>query len=393
MVVSEHAEQGSQSAGIPSAFWWKKLILALLIVAAIIVGYFIFQEFLRVTMTILVLAVMLAYLLQPAVEWLVRISRWKHPHAARITATLVVYLALAVALFFVGAGVIRAVSGNYQDLKITWKAYAEKKNFPEQLAALQVWYENTIPEDIRTQVATGVQNEVGHLSEKGVSGVLAPLIGIVKKTGQWIALTIELIFVPLVAFYFLTDARNLREQLLFFIPIRHRESTLRYGQAMDRILRRYVQSQLILCAIAWAVVTIGLILMGIKGAILLGIIAGISRAIPILGPLIGGIPVLGSVLLSPWSGAIWWVVIGFTALHFFESKFLMPRILGDHLGVHPVIVIISLLVGYQLLGLLGMFLAPPAIAMVQFVLALRRGEQPFGDAPATSLSENTPSVS
>ena len=199
-------------------------------------------------------------------------------------------------------------------------------------------------------------------------------MGLAKKAGQWIALLIELIFVPLVAFYFLTDASRIREQALFFVPKRHRHAVLQYSSEMDRILRRYMHSQVILCAVAWVVVTIALLLMGIPGALLLGIIAGVARAIPVIGPFVGGVPVLAAVLFNPqWAGAFWWVLIAFTALHFFESKFLMPRILGDKLGVHPVMVIISLLVGYEMLGLLGMFLAPPAVAMIRFILALRRG--------------------
>jgi len=116
-----------------------------------------------------------------------------------------------------------------------------------------------------------------------------------------------------------------------------------------------------------------LLLMHIPGALLLGLIAGLTRGIPLIGPIFGSIPVLAVVLWSPrWCGAFWWVLLGIVVLHVFESKYLMPRILGDSLGIHPVLIVISLLLGYELLGILGMFLAPPAVAMIRFIVITKR---------------------
>lgn len=360
---------------IPSS-WWRRLGIGLLVIALSVLGYVIFQRFFRVAATILLFAAILTYLLQPSVEWLVRISRLKQLHAARIGATLLLYVVLATAMYGMGAAVANAISHNVQELRATWTL--SSRHVPRQLTKLQHWYQRTVPRQVQQQVAVSVHRESGQFSEKYVPTIVASVMGLAKKAGQWVALLIELIFVPLVAFYFLTDASRIREQALFFVPKRHRHSVLQYASEMDRILRHYMHGQVILCAIAWVVVTIALLLMGIPGALLLGIIAGVARAIPVIGPFVGGVPVLAAVVFNPqWAGAFWWVLIAFTALHFFESKFLMPRILGDHLGVHPVLVIISLLVGYEMLGLLGMFLAPPAVAMIRFILALRRGEGPF----------------
>lgn len=365
------SEPNVQRAGIGLPVWGRKIGIAVLAIAAAIVGYIVFQRYLRIAATILLLAAMMTYLLQPAVEWGVRISRSRNTHAARTSATLVIYLIIAAGLYGLGAGIVNTVSASVQDLRQNW--VAAQHRIPRQLQQVEAWYEKTIPATVRLQIASSAHQEMGKVSEKYVPTVVGSLFGLARKAGEWIGLLVELIFVPLVAFYFLTDARKVREQVLFFVPRRHRHGVMQYAGAMGSILRQYVQSQLILCAIAWVVVTVAMLVMGIPGALLLGIIAGISRAIPLIGPLVGGIPVLGSVLLTPqWAGAFWWVLIGFTLLHFIESKFIMPRILGDHLGVHPVIVIISLLVGYEMLGLLGMFLAPPVIAMVRFILAQQR---------------------
>ncbi|HEX2947971.1 MAG TPA: AI-2E family transporter [Armatimonadota bacterium] len=379
----------NDNGAIMSSSWWRKVGFVILVIVAAIVGYVVFQRFFRVAATILLLAALLTYMLQPVVEWLVRVSKIKSLHAARTGATIIVYIALAFAMYGLGASVAKTITANVQDLRYTWQG--ARQHIPQQIVHVQHWYERTVPPRIKAQIAESVHREIGKVTEKYVPTIASSVMGLAKTAGKWLSLLIELIFVPLVAFYFLTDASRIRSQALFFVPRRYRDGVMRYSAEMDRILRKYMHGQLVLCAIAWVVVTIGLLLMGIPGALLLGVIAGVSRAIPVIGPLVGGIPVLASVLLTPqWAGAFWWVLIAFTALHFIESKFIMPRILGDHLGVHPVIVIVSLLVGYEMLGLLGMFLAPPAIAMIRFVLSVRRGDPDEDNERGTDKAEEVP---
>ena len=160
-----------------------------------------------------------------------------------------------------------------------------------------------------------------------------------------------------------------------------------YAAGIDGILRQYIKGQLLLCVIAWFVVTLSLVLLRIPGALVLGLVAGLSRGIPIIGPIVGGIPLLAAVLWNTASThAFWWVLLGFVLLHLIESKYLMPRILGSSLGIHPVLIIVSLIIGYAILGLLGMFLAPPAVAMIRFVVTLRRS-QAADETQQTALTQ------
>ena len=117
--------------------------------------------------------------------------------------------------------------------------------------------------------------------------------------------------------------------------------------------------------------TVALLIMHIPGALLLGLVAGVSRGIPLIGPTCRLHPGAGGGVVEP-ARRLLVDVIGFIILHLFESKYLMPRILGDSLGIHPVLIIIALLIGYEILGLLGMFLAPPAIAMIRFIVTTQR---------------------
>jgi len=362
--------------------------MSLAIAVLLVIVYQVFERYLSIPVTIILLAIILTYLLRPIVERIVSFSAVRYRHIARIIAVLVLYSAIAWWVYAIGAVTIQALQRDAVQLQQTWSR--KRTQIAAQFDRLTLWYNNTVPASMKKQIHDNVAKELNAT----LPTVLPRLMGAARKAFEWAGLLIELIFVPLVAFYLLTDGTRVREQLLGFVPARHRERLVRYAGGMDGIFRRYIIGQLILCAIAWIAVTIALLVMGIPGALLLGIVAGLSRAIPVIGPLVGGVPVLTAVLIdNPWPGAFWWVLIGFTLLHLFESKVLMPRILGDKLGVHPVIIIVSLLVGYELLGLLGMFIAPPAIAIVRFFLRERQQEEAaaaLDDEPEAALAAALP---
>lgn len=373
------AQHESMSFDFLPKIWLQRIGIALFCASvAVSIYYFIdiylrIAVYLRIAATIVLLAGVLTYLLRPIVEWLVRVSRAKSQHAARVWATLLAYLFLGVALYGIGASITRTVRHNVHEIYSTWNGAGRR--LPQQYVTLRQWYLTRLPEHVRTQVNTSIQSGMANLSSHSSSSAFEWVPIVVKYVGGWIALFIELIFVPLIAFYFLTEGAHIANQAFFFVPTRHRETLLCYCRELDRILRQYIKGQMILCVIAWVVVTVALLLLRVPGAFLLGIIAGISRAIPVVGPVIGAVPVLAMVLLhfhGP-AGCIW-VLIGYIILHLSESKYLMPRILGDRLGIHPVFIIISLLVGYAMLGFLGMFLAPPAIAMIRYLVAHHRGD-------------------
>lgn len=371
---------------IPTS-WWRSAFLLGFVAVLLVTLHFArpaiapVAELFATAVTILVFAAVLTYLLQPPVQWLARVSRMKNQHAASGLAVLVIYLVLGAVLYVFGAGLVSAIRANVQELVETGQVVVRvaqdpkvvlPANAPQQLVNVQKWYIQ-LPDDVRTRVSAVVGEQVQSLGAN--TGLVAMSLGVARKAGAWLGQLVEFVFVPLLAFYFLTDAGRVREQMLSFFPPLRRTRVLRYASGANEIMRRYIYGQFILCLIAWVVVTLALALLGVKGFLLLGLIAGISRAIPVLGPVVGGIPVLGAVFFSDQcSWAFWGVLVGFTALHLFESKYLMPRILGDSIDIHPVLVIVSLLIGYELMGLAGMFFAPPLVAVIRFLIADARGE-------------------
>jgi predicted PurR-regulated permease PerM len=95
-------------------------------------------------------------------------------------------------------------------------------------------------------------------------------------------------------------------------------------------------------------------------------LAGVTRAIPILGPIIGGIPIVILTGLQSVESAMG-VLVFFCILHLLESKILMPKLLGQSLDLHPAVILIALLLGAEFFGVLGMFLATPMAALLKVV--------------------------
>jgi predicted PurR-regulated permease PerM len=134
------------------------------------------------------------------------------------------------------------------------------------------------------------------------------------------------------------------------------------------IMHSYIIGQGILCVLAGVIVGIGLWLLRMDYWLILGLLAGFTRAIPIIGPILGGIPIILLAFITKGFAVALGVLIFFTLLNFAESKFIMPYIIGDRMNLHPLVIIIVLLIGEEFGGLLGMFFAAPIAALVRELL-------------------------
>jgi predicted PurR-regulated permease PerM len=172
------------------------------------------------------------------------------------------------------------------------------------------------------------------------------------------------------------------------VPRRRRKGTLKMLREASQIMHTFVVAQFWLCTIAGIVVYIGLERIGLgQYALILGLIAGVTRAIPIIGPVIGGVPIIAIALIVGGPIVALKVLAFFTILHLVESKLIMPKFIGHRIHLHAALVILVLLVGYEFFGLLGMFLAAPVAAFARVLVQYyvieprRRAERPRAPAP------------
>jgi predicted PurR-regulated permease PerM len=352
---------------------WLRLCGGVLVLA---IAGFVLWEVRGVVVTVL-LAVTLAYVLRPLVELLCRPGlalRSGLHHLPRWLATALVFVFIALALAEVAMLSAPALSRQLAELQARWPRWqAELTSLGN---ALEEFQRSELPSFARGVVESwqrGLGDLTTALAKRGLG-----------MTVHGVGLAVEMLLVPIIAFYVLADAPTIRQQALVFVPRRHLAQAEQALARADEIMGRYVKGQVILCFIAFAVVTGGLWAIRVDFYLLLGLVAGLTRAIPIVGPLVGAIPIFVTVLLSKSGALAFWVLALFAAMHILESKLLMPAILGRQLDLHPVLIIVALLVGAEMGGLLGMFLAAPVLAAVKALLVERRLE------PAPAGGEEAP---
>jgi predicted PurR-regulated permease PerM len=347
----------------PSADSWERLIpwLRVLIIGIVVSGATYLAWRIRELILMVVLAAVLAYLLKPWVDSVSRLRLFGRS-LPRFWATLVVFVLVGAFVW----GFFRLFGADLQNeirnLRPAWEQ--QRSQLPRWFAAIQQFYEQKVPLDLKRTIETSWGDW-----RRTISLVL---LGIARSTWESLGFIIELVLVPVLAFYFLSDLPGLREATFFFVPPARRARLEALLADIDRVFTRFVEGQLVLAAIALAVVTVGLRVLDFRFYLTLGIIAGITRAIPVVGPAIGGVPIILVAFAFQKPIVALWVVIGYTIMHILESKLLMPKVLGIHLGLHPVLIIGALLMGYVFFGILGMFLAAPGLAVAKLLVAHAR---------------------
>ena len=322
---------------------------------AIIVGILYLLYRVRSILVAVLIAVMLAYVALPAVEYLMRfrIRKWGVKWQ-RFFATLLVFIVLAGWT----AGAVRLLIFPFQDelsqLSANMSDYVEQmqKAFKKTVA----WY-GALPPDLRQFLS---QQDVGR-----AGNVLAGWARkLVESTVNWVTYILDIILIPVLAFYFVLDSRTLKREFVAMIPRQRWREVLRLLRDTSEIFQTYVIAQIVLCLIAGLAVGIALWLFNMDYALVLAVLAGVTRAIPIIGPILGGIPiVLLATVKSTALGVK--VLIFFIILHFVESKAILPNLMSARVRLHPAIIIVVLLIGGEFFGILGMFLAVPVAAVIR----------------------------
>jgi len=185
-----------------------------------------------------------------------------------------------------------------------------------------------------------------------------------------------------IVFFWLVEHARLQRYVLAFLPADRRGGARNAWNEIETRLGLWVRGQLILMGAMGAATAITYTILGLPGALILGLIAAITEAIPIVGPLLGAIPaVLVAATVSPELAV---VVAGvYIVLQFLEGSVLVPVVMRNTIGISPLLVLVSLLIGAAAGGFVGAFLAVPIAASIEIVLSrLQARETPVAQDPA-----------
>lgn len=306
-------------------------------------------------------AVLLTYILLPGVDWLCRKPNRKcNNRTQRLIATLLVFV---VFLTLIAAMISLFVAPFSNELTDFVRSIGQ---YQTEISKLITKVSRAVPPSVKGFISQQDFSRVGGFVVNYAQGVL-------KFATSSIRALLELVLIPVLAFYFVWDYKTISRELYGLIPKNKRKDAVRMGRITGEIFQSYIFGQLILCIIAGILTGIVLAVLDVKYVVVLALFAGITRAIPVIGPVLSGIPIvlvgtLGNNTLDIPLGL--YLLIFVIVMHFAESKFLMPQLIGHKIHLHPALVIIVLLVGAEFFGLVGMFLAAPIAAIIRDLLRI-----------------------
>src|SRR5215216_1545024 len=172
------------------------------------------------------------------------------------------------------------------------------------------------------------------------------------------------IIIPFWLFYVLKDRHRIGPTIKSWFPPGLREDVDHVIEIVQRVLGSYIRAQLTRGLFIGVATTIVLRLLGVQFWAILGIIAGVTELIPIIGPILGALPAL-VVVLATEPEKFWWVLLFYVAVQQLENAVLVPRIQGSAVDMHPAVIIVLLAVAQQLVGFGGLLVAVPLAAVAR----------------------------
>jgi predicted PurR-regulated permease PerM len=344
------------------------------------------------TMLPFVFGLVLAYLLSPPVNWLAK-------RMPRPLAILLIYVLgiLALTLFFVF--VIPPLLNQTQRLLQNLPSVDTLRSWFTQLTDR---YHEITPDAFEPQIEEAINNAIPSL-QSGLTTLARNVLGFVaSQIGQFFGLLsflVGFLIVPIWLFYVLNDQR--RGQLFFsrLVNRRIRQDLANAWHIIDRSLSAYIRGQLTLGVIIGVTCGVGLAILDLIPGIdidyilLLAIWAGICELIPMIGALLGMVPavIIAFVVGGPTSGVA--VLILYVVVQQIENNLLVPRVIGESVGVHAAILTVMLVAMGSVFGLLGVITAAPvtAIARDLYLYAYRRlGSQTAQEALESISAPGSP---
>jgi len=302
------------------------------------------------------------------------------PHGLRLALICLVLTSLTIGVAFLGGNTIsqqaKALSGTIKTQIVNVKAFLERNGVDTGFLEL-----NTTPSAAHPETTTPVQPRnlpsAGEIASGGgaiVSQTLKLILGTIGAVGNFfIVMFLGLAFAAQPSVY--------RNGLVRMVPRRYRAQADVIVTDTGEMLKRWLLAQLITMMAVFAVTATGLSLIGIPGAFILGIQAGLLAFIPTVGAILGGLIIVLAAIGSGWIAVVSAFVL-FLGVHALESYILTPLIQRQAIDIPPATLFAMQILLGIVFGLWGLALALPLMAIGRVVLDHLRGEEPAVIAPA-----------
>lgn len=309
-------------------------------------------------LTPFLVAALLAYLADPLVD---RLESYKLSRTLAVVIVFACMLVFGLLLLFILVPLIENQLGAFV------------RNFPDFITWLQ---DTVIPKLAGTFGFDASLINLESLKKtvianwQDIGDVAGQMLLKITQSGQvlfaWLA---YLLLIPVVTFYLLRDWDDLVERIRLLVPRRHVEVVSTLARDCDNVLSEFLRGQLLVMLANGIVYSIGLWIVGLEFALLIGMLAGLVSFVPYLGFIVG-ITAACVAALMQYNELLplIYVLLVFGIGQALEGMVLSPLLVGDRIGLHPVAVIFAVMAGGQLFGFMGVLLALPVAAVIMVLL-------------------------
>ena len=327
-------------------------------------------ELLRLTLPVwssFVIALLLAYLLDPVVGWL---QRRGLPRSAGIVAIGLTLIGLLAGVWLLGVNVAADISDMMAQLPGLVEGLLE---FPFLIARFVDPSYGTVFDEVFVTAQTW--------SNRIVESVLPSLedVDTFAVTEQMIAVAgggLQLSVILVLTIFFLSRFRVYRRSILTVVPERHRDGVREVASELGFAVGGYIRGQLLIAAFVGVMTFVGLLVIGVPLAHGLGALSGLLNLVPFFGPILVAIPTALVALTVGVPQAIAAIVV-LIVVNQIDAHVLSPMIFSQTVEIDPATIILAIFLGTVLFGLLGAILAVPAAVMVRFFFRRNYLESPW----------------
>jgi len=313
-------------------------------------------------LTPFMVAAILAYIGDPLVDRLesYKIRSFKLPRSAAVGVVFTSLTLLGVVVLIILVPILeRQISSLGQ--KIPWVIEVVQNRFIPWLDAKFNFTMSIEPEVLKKRLTEN------WIAAGGIAGKIVAYIS--RSSLVLLEIAANMVLIPVVAFYLLRDWDYLIEHVRGLLPKKTEPVLSQLAKEADEVLGSFLRGQLLVMLALSLIYSVGLGIVGLDVALLVGMTAGLVSFVPYLGFIVGIlIASVASLMQFGDTSHLFYVGIVFMIGQLLEGMVLTPYLVGDRIGLHPVAVIFSVLAGGQLFGFLGVLLALPVAAIIAVIL-------------------------
>ncbi|MBU3181189.1 AI-2E family transporter [Clostridium psychrophilum] len=319
----------------------------------------------------LIVGCIIAYLLYPLSKFINKFleKRLKLKYNTHLISILLTYLVVILLFIILVYSIYAMIGGQISSNQTLTVMFATIGDYIKRYNELFDFINSKITEsglsiDIKGYLSQAIKQVYSYLSVS-INGIVSLFAGIGN-------ILINSFIGLFISFYLLKDYEFFKNLYLNSVSFIMKESKYRRLNKtifeVNGIMSSFIRGQLLDGLIVGLISSIGLSIIGLDFAFLIGLTAGISNIIPYVGPLIGCIPAVIIGLLSPNPIMALWAVLLLLAVQQLDSAVISPKIVGDSMGLHPIFVIMAITIGGSLAGILGMLLSVPIAGIIKLFL-------------------------